>query len=124
MMAPVLIWLQQARKAVASKNILSPTLMKSQEGHSFSFCCGYRSEEESVYKQALFSRFGMLPITWRKRAAEGNIPGAIKKGKQWLLPVSVLRSLLGVNLPPDYGRMEEAIPPDTEEGREGRADQL
>lgn len=29
---------------------------------------------------------------WRNKAAAGEIPGAIKKGKQWLLPRSVLRS--------------------------------
>jgi hypothetical protein len=30
--------------------------------------------------------------TWRNKAARGEIPGAIKKGKQWLLPASVLRA--------------------------------
>jgi hypothetical protein len=34
---------------------------------------------------------------WRNKAAAGEIPGAVKKGKQWLLPVSVLRSR-GVNV--------------------------
>lgn len=29
---------------------------------------------------------------WRNKAAAGQIPGAIKKGKQWLLPRSVLRA--------------------------------
>lgn len=29
---------------------------------------------------------------WRNKAAAGNIPGAVKKGKQWLLPRSVLRA--------------------------------
>lgn len=29
---------------------------------------------------------------WRNKAAAGEIPGAIKKGKQWLLPVAWLRS--------------------------------
>lgn len=28
--------------------------------------------------------------TWRKYAATGAVPGAVKKGKQWLLPKSVL----------------------------------
>lgn len=34
---------------------------------------------------------------WRNKAADGEIPGCVKKGKQWLLPVSVLRSR-GVNV--------------------------
>jgi len=28
--------------------------------------------------------------TWRKYASNGTVPGAVKKGKQWLLPKSVL----------------------------------
>jgi len=35
---------------------------------------------------------GMAESTWRNRAASGDVPGAIKKGKQWLLPQSVLRA--------------------------------
>jgi hypothetical protein len=30
--------------------------------------------------------------TWRNKAAAGEIPGAFKKGKQWLLPQSVICS--------------------------------
>lgn len=35
---------------------------------------------------------GTSESNWRNKAAAGEIPGAIKKGKQWLLPRSVLRS--------------------------------
>lgn len=35
---------------------------------------------------------GTNESTWRNKAASGEIAGAVKKGKQWLLPVSVLRS--------------------------------
>ena len=35
---------------------------------------------------------------WRNKAAAGEIPGAIKKGKQWLLPVAWLRSR-GIEVP-------------------------
>lgn len=35
---------------------------------------------------------GTSDSQWRNKAAAGEIPGAIKKGKQWLLPRSVLRS--------------------------------
>ncbi len=31
--------------------------------------------------------------TWRNKAAAGDIPGARKAGKQWLLPRAVLRAL-------------------------------
>lgn len=42
---------------------------------------------------------GTAESTWRNKAAAGEIPGAVKKGKQWLLPLSVLRSR---GLPLDY----------------------
>jgi len=35
---------------------------------------------------------GTADSTWRNKAAAGEIPGAVKKGKQWLLPRSVLRA--------------------------------
>lgn len=38
-------------------------------------------------------RFGGAESTWRNKAAQGAIPGAVKKGKQWLLPLSVLEIL-------------------------------
>jgi hypothetical protein len=38
---------------------------------------------------------------WRNRAAAGSIPGAIKAGKQWLLPRDVLSLCYGVALPYD-----------------------
>jgi len=34
---------------------------------------------------------GTNTSTWRNKAAAGKVPGAIKKGKQWLLPRVVLR---------------------------------
>lgn len=40
---------------------------------------------------------GTAESTWRNKAAAGKIPGAIKKGKQWLLPRSILRSR-GLNI--------------------------
>jgi len=32
---------------------------------------------------------GVVAATWRKRAGHGLVPGAVKKGKQWLLPRAV-----------------------------------
>jgi hypothetical protein len=37
-------------------------------------------------------QFGGAASTWRNKAAAGDIPGAVKKGKQWLLPLPVLRA--------------------------------
>lgn len=35
---------------------------------------------------------GTSQSNWRNKAAAGDIPGAVKKGKQWLLPVPVLKA--------------------------------
>lgn len=35
---------------------------------------------------------GTSDSQWQNKAAAGDIPGAVKKGKQWLLPRSLLRS--------------------------------
>ena len=34
--------------------------------------------------------FGGAESSWRNRAASGEIPGAFKKGKQWLIPESAI----------------------------------
>ena len=36
---------------------------------------------------------GTAESTWRNKAARGEIPGAHKAGKQWLIPRAVLRAL-------------------------------
>jgi Ser/Thr protein kinase RdoA (MazF antagonist) len=35
---------------------------------------------------------GTAESTWRNKAAAGQVPGAVKKGKQWLIPRAVLRA--------------------------------
>lgn len=35
---------------------------------------------------------GMAASTWRNKAAAGEVPGAIKKGKQWLIPAHASQS--------------------------------
>lgn len=40
--------------------------------------------------QEVAAATGTSDSQWRNKAAAGEIPGAIKKGKQWLLPRSVL----------------------------------
>lgn len=42
---------------------------------------------------------GNAESAWRNRAAAGDIPGAWKAGKQWLLPVSVIELLYCVAVP-------------------------
>lgn len=49
---------------------------------------------------------GTASSTWRNKAANGEIPGSIKKGKQWLIPVSVLRSR-GFNVKSTMGEGDE-----------------
>jgi len=35
---------------------------------------------------------GFSESHWRNQAAAGDVPGAVKKGKQWLLPATVVKS--------------------------------
>lgn len=44
---------------------------------------------------------GTSESLWRNRSAANEIPGAVKMGKQWLLPRDVLRLLYGIELPAD-----------------------
>lgn len=46
--------------------------------------------EEMVTPAEAAERTGMSESHWRNTAAAGGIPGAEKRGKQWLIPVSVL----------------------------------
>lgn len=66
----------------------------------------YASGADSFITPAEAERYSGTPEnTWRVRAADGNLPGAVKKGKQWLLPVSVMRYVFNVSIPADAADM-------------------
>lgn len=51
----------------------------------------YASAPDTLYAPSeLAAVTEIAESTWRKYAATGIVPGAVKKGKQWLLPKSVL----------------------------------
>lgn len=51
------------------------------------------SAPDTLYSPAELSAVtGDGESTWRHRAASGIVPGSVKKGKQWLLPESMLLS--------------------------------
>lgn len=52
----------------------------------------FSAPDEMLTPAEVAGRTGTHESGWRNKAAAGNIPGAIKKGKQWLLPRSVLRA--------------------------------
>jgi hypothetical protein len=56
------------------------------------FQAWYTAPDALVTPAEIAAQTGMNESTWRNKAANGEIAGAVKKGKQWLLPVSVLRS--------------------------------
>lgn len=56
------------------------------------------STESWLTPQEVAEATGTSDSQWRNKAAAGDIPGAIKKGKQWLLPRSVLNKRLRDNL--------------------------
>jgi len=61
------------------------------------FCAWYSAPDVFLTPAEVAQKTDTAESTWRNRAAAGKIPGAIKKGKQWLLPKTALRSQ-GVNV--------------------------
>ena len=55
-------------------------------------CAWYSAPDTRLTPVEIAEKTGTNESTWRNKAASGEIPGATKKGKQWLLPRSVLRS--------------------------------
>lgn len=55
-------------------------------------CAWYSAPDEQLTPSEIAAKTDTNESTWRNKAAFGQVPGAIKKGKQWLLPRSVLRS--------------------------------
>lgn len=51
----------------------------------------YSAPDEMLTPAEVAEATNTAESTWRNKAAAGDIPGAFKKGKQWLLPRSVLR---------------------------------
>jgi hypothetical protein len=49
-----------------------------------------RMERDWLTPAEAAAHFGGAEVTWRTRAAAGLIPGAVKKGKQWLFPRSAV----------------------------------
>lgn len=52
----------------------------------------WSAPDEYVTPAEVAAATGTSESQWRNKAAAGEIPGTRKAGKQWLLPVSVLRS--------------------------------
>jgi hypothetical protein len=56
------------------------------------FMAWIRAETEYLTPAEIAERTGTAESGWRNKAAAQEIPGAVKKGKQWLLPEVVLRA--------------------------------
>jgi len=56
------------------------------------FQAWYSAPDTMLTPAEVAAATGTAESTWRNKAAAGHIPGAEKKGKQWLLPRSILRS--------------------------------
>lgn len=82
-------------------------LMDEQGRHVVAMFAAYASAADSFVTPVEAAEFtGTVESLWRNRAAAGDIPGAMKKGKQWLLPKSVLSAVYGVDIPRGNGRPE------------------
>ncbi|MBA3530602.1 MAG: helix-turn-helix domain-containing protein [Ardenticatenales bacterium] len=58
------------------------------------FMATFRAPDEMLTPAEIAAATGTAESGWRNKAAAGQIPGALKKGKQWLLPRSVVCSQL------------------------------
>lgn len=56
------------------------------------FLAWYSAPDTYYTPAEIASITGTAESGWRNKAAAGEIPGAIKKGKQWLIPRTVLRA--------------------------------
>lgn len=56
------------------------------------FCAWYTAPDTYLTPQEVADLTATSESNWRNKAAGGDIPGAYKAGKQWLLPASVLRA--------------------------------
>lgn len=65
------------------------------------FQAWYAAEDKTVTVKEAAEITGEAASTWRNRANRGEVPGARKMGKTWLLPVSSLR-MMGVDIPVGY----------------------
>lgn len=63
------------------------------------FQAWYAAEDKVITVEEAAEITGEAASTWRNRANRGEVPGARKMGKTWLLPVSSLR-MMGVEVPP------------------------
>lgn len=96
--------LQQAKLVISSRQQTRGVSLRSEVAPTIIVPAGHLGTAEAYRQVTLVDdiayvtpleaaeRTGTAESTWRNKAAAGQIPGAIKKGKQWLLPVSVLRS--------------------------------
>jgi len=71
------------------------------------------ARERMVTPAEVAAATGTGESTWRNRAAAGDIPGALMKGKQWLLPADTLAALYGVSIP-ERTRDQTPLSPDDE----------
>jgi hypothetical protein len=58
---------------------------------SMLFASAY-ADDQYMTPPEIAAQTGKSESNWRNKAAAGEFPGAIKRGKVWLIPVSVLRS--------------------------------
>lgn len=82
---------ERLRYSIDDMDWLVRTLDKPDWTTTIWLLMAYASAPDTLYSSAeLAAVTETAESTWRKYAANGAVPGAVKKGKQWLLPKSVL----------------------------------
>lgn len=82
---------ERLRYSVEDIDWLVRTLDESHWQPTIWLLLAYGSAPDTLYVPSeLAAVTEIAESTWRKYASNGTVPGAVKKGKQWLLPKSVL----------------------------------
>lgn len=79
------------------------------------FMASFSAPDEMLTPAEIAEATGTAESSWRNKAAAHQIPGATKKGKQWLLPRSVVMSQLSPEQAEALRQIKHALEDDSED---------
>lgn len=93
-----------------SEDLTAYLALVEQEGHwlVMAFCAFCSAKSDFVTPAQVSAATGTAESTWRNKAAAGDISGAVKAGKQWLLPKDIMEIVFGIDLADAAGQRDPA----------------
>lgn len=95
---------------VRAEDLTGYLALVQQEGHwlVMAFLAFSSAKSDFVTPAQVAAATGTAESTWRNKAAAGDIPGAVKAGKQWLLPRDIMEIMFGFDLADAGGQRDPA----------------